>query len=120
MEFLYKFACFDCQIAFKKPATLDSDLKTAWLADSELAHKCPKCDHKMAFMGRNFRTPKKSERSKWLAAKLLWEAGFRYCGNGYHEDPALPEDRVYASQFLKQHKKHTQKIAEKQVWESYN
>ncbi|CCN81245.1 hypothetical protein VIBNISFn27_110005 [Vibrio nigripulchritudo SFn27] len=119
MEFLHKFACFDCRVAFKRRATEKSDTGSAWQADSELAHRCPNCGHRMAFLGRNFRAPKQSDKQKWHAAKLLWEAGFRYCGSGSHKDPVLPESKVEAIEFVKANLKHSQKIAETNSWEKY-
>ncbi len=78
MSSLYKFACFDCLVSFNRPALIKGNNYTAWLAESELKHVCPNCGKTLAFMGRNFRSPKRAAVSKWLASKLLWEAGFRY------------------------------------------
>ena len=119
MEFLHKFACFDCNVAFKRPATEDSFSGTAWQAESELIHKCPNCTHKMAFMGRNFRVPKRSNKNKWMAAKLLWEAGFRYCGSGNQPSVTLPEVTSEIPEFIKNNMNHNQKIAKSNSWEQY-
>ena len=119
MEFLHKFACFDCHLAFKRRATEKSDTGTAWQAESEITHKCPTCNRKMAFLGRNFRAPKKSDKNKWQAAQLLWEAGFRFCGSGYHQDPALPENKPQVAEFIKNNLNHTQKVAKSSSWVKY-
>lgn len=119
MEFLHKFACFDCRVAFKRRATEESNTGTAWQAESELEHNCPNCGRKMAFLGRNFRAPKQSSKNKWQSAMLLWEAGFRYCGSGYHSDPVLPESKVETIDFIKNNPSHTQRIASSNCWETY-
>ncbi|MGF1727030.1 hypothetical protein L4D12_20370 [Photobacterium nomapromontoriensis] len=106
-------------MAFKRRATEKSNTGTAWQAESELVHKCPNCGRKMAFLGRNFRAPKQADKNKWYAAQLLWEAGFRYCGNGHHEGPALPESKVHTINFIQTNLKHPQKIAETNSWEKY-
>lgn len=119
MEFLHKFACFDCRVAFKRRATEESNTGTAWQAESELEHNYPNCGRKMAFLGRNFRAPKQSSKNKWQSAMLLWETGFRYCGSGYHSDPALPESKVETIDFITNNSSHTQKIAGSNCWETY-
>jgi len=118
-EFLYKFACFECKVSFKRNATNDTVSGTAHLAESEVVHMCPNCGHRMAFMGRNFAAPKKSDSSAWQAAKGLWEAGFRYSGNGYHSDPALPKSKAQVELFISENPTHVQKIGIQQQWENY-
>lgn len=118
-QFLHNFACFDCQVSFKRPATEDSSTGSAHLAESELIHMCPNCGHKMAFMGRNFSTPSKSDNSGWQAAKSLWEAGFRFSGSGFHSDPPLPKNKREVSEFIKLNPKHSQKIAPENKWSEH-
>lgn len=118
-QFLHNFACFDCQISFKRPATSNSATGSAHLAESELAHKCPNCGHKMAFMGRNFATPSDADNSAWIAAKYLWEAGFRYSGSGYHTDPPLPRTKQEAVAFVEQYRRHAQRIGQPRDWSKY-
>ncbi len=118
-QFLHNFACFDCQISFKRPATKDSSSGSAHLAESELVHTCPNCRHKMAFMGRNFSTPSKSDNSGWIAAQALWEAGFRFSGSGSHSDPPLPRTKQEVGEFIKLNPKHYQKIAPNEKWSDY-
>jgi DNA-directed RNA polymerase subunit RPC12/RpoP len=118
-QFLHNFACFDCQISFKRPATSNSATGSAHLAESELDHNCPNCGHKMAFMGRNFATPTKSNDSAWLAAKCLWEAGFRYSGSGYHSDPPLPRTKQEVFAFVEENPKHSQRISCPSNWSKY-
>jgi hypothetical protein len=118
-EFLHKFACFDCQIAFKRQATEDTSSGSAHQPDSDIIHMCPNCGHRMAFMGRNFATPSKSDSSAWLAAKSLWEAGFRFVGSGYHGDSALPRSKSGVSAFIEQNPEHKQRVGTQQQWVNY-
>ncbi|AVW99028.1 hypothetical protein CRN32_07430 [Vibrio vulnificus] len=117
MSSLYKFACFDCLVSFNRPALIKGNNYTAWLAESELKHVCPNCGKTLAFMGRNFRSPKRAAVSKWLASKLLWEAGFRYVGSGSHESEALPETPSSAKEFIRLTKHHVQKVSTVQKWD---
>ena len=115
-EFLYKFACFDCKIAFKRRATEDAVSSSAHKAESDITHMCPNCGHRMAFMGRNFSAPSKLNDSAWEAAKALWEAGFRFSGSGYHSDPALPKSKHEVRSFILENPHHVQKIGCVQQW----
>jgi len=117
--FLHNFACFDCQVSFKRPATKDATTGSAHLAESELVHNCPNCGHRMAFMGRNFATPLKSDRSAWVAAKGLWEAGFRFSGSGYHSDAPLPRSKQAVVAFVEGNPKHVQRIGGQSKWTDY-
>lgn len=118
-EFLYKFACFDCHLAFKRKATLDKTEDTAHLSNSEITHKCPACQSNMAFMGRNFAPPPKSKKSEWVAARKLWEAGFRFCGSGYHTSPALPTKPNEVNCFISANPNHEQKVAIPTDWSNH-
>ncbi|MDK1286283.1 hypothetical protein [Pseudoalteromonas umbrosa] len=120
MKFLYKFACFDCRVAFKRHATQELNTGSTWQADSEVVHNCPNCGRRMAFLGRNFRAPKQSDKNRWQSAMLLWEAGFRYCGSGYHDDPVLPESKAETIEFIKNNLSHSQRIASCIYWEGYS
>jgi DNA-directed RNA polymerase subunit RPC12/RpoP len=119
IEFLHKFACFDCQVAFKRRAIEDTSSSSAHQADSEIIHKCPNCNHRMAFMGRNFATPSKANSSAWFAAKSLWEAGFRFVGSGAHSDSALPKSKAAVAEFIEQNSEHKQKVGNQQQWAKY-
>ena len=119
-EFLFKFACFDCLVSFKRQATNETATGSAHQADSEVDHKCPNCGRKMAFMGRNFAAPSRKDNSAWFAAKKLWEAGFRYVGSGYHSDPALPRSKAEVDAFIESNPKHKQKVATKKKWSEYS
>ena len=66
-DFLHKFACFDCQIAFKRQAIEDVSSGSGHQSDSDIVHLRPNCGHRMAFMGRNFSTPSKADSSGWIA-----------------------------------------------------
>lgn len=119
-EFLHKFACFDCQVAFKRPATKDTSSGSAHQPDSDIVHVCPNCGHRMAFMGRNFAAPSKADSSAWAAAKCLWEAGFRFVGSGYHSDPVLPKSKSGVGTFLSENPEHKQKVGTQQQWKNYS
>lgn len=73
----------------------------------------------MAFMGRNFATPPKSDSSAWVAAQSLWEAGFRFSGSGYHSDDPLPKTKQAVNAFIEQHPKHAQRIGQQNKWSDY-
>jgi len=118
-QFLYKFACFDCNVAFKRQATLDSSTGSAHQAEPELTHTCPNCGRKMAFLGRNFSAPAKSDKPGWHAAMRLWEAGFRFVGSGYHNDPPLPRNKADVEEFIKTNRNHSQKVCGEQSWNNY-
>lgn len=118
-DFLHKFACFDCLVAFKRQAIEDTSTGSAHQADSEIIHKCPNCGHRMAFMGRNFAAPSKKDSSSWLAAQKLWESGFRFVGSGYHSDPALPRKKSEVEAFIEHNPEHKQKVGSKQLWLNY-
>jgi hypothetical protein len=74
----------------------------------------------MAFMGRNFATPPKSDSSAWLAAKRLWEEGFRFSGSGYHSDTPLPRKKQEVAAFIEENPKHVQKIGRQNKWSEYS
>jgi len=118
-EFLYKFACFDCRVAFKRRATENPSTGSAHQAEAEISHSCPNCDHRMAFLGRNFAAPPKQDASGWLAAKKLWESGYRYSGSGSHADPALPQKKADVASFVNKNPSHAQKIGIAQLWSNY-
>ena len=52
--------CFDCRVGF------------------EGATVCPKCGGPVAYMGPNFRPPKKRNKKQWLKVKQLHDAGVRF------------------------------------------
>ena len=115
-DFLYKFACFDCRVAFKRQALKEPEGNSAHVSESEIVHYCPNCGHEMAFMGRNFAAPSKSNASAWDAAKALWEAGFRYVGSGSHISPPLPRKKSEVASFISENPRHYQKVAACQSW----
>ena len=118
MSPLYKFACFDCLVSFSRPALRSDDDYSAWLSESEFDHQCPKCGKTLAFMEKNFRSPKKKSVKKWQASKLLWEAGFRYVGSGNHQSEPLPESPKLVRDFIVSHSTHAQKVCLARKWDS--
>lgn len=73
----------------------------------------------MAFMGRNFAAPSKSNTSSWAAARKLWEAGFRFVGSRAHSDPALPRKKSDVELFIERNEKHAQRVGSMQQWRNY-
>ncbi len=118
-SFLFKFACFDCRVSFKKPATNNIKEYSAHLPEAVLSHKCMICGNKMSFMGRQFQSPQKSDLSGWKSAQLLWEHGFRFVGNGFHNSPALPKKKPDTLAFISENKDHNQKVSFSVDWEVY-
>jgi len=118
-RFLFKFACFDCRVSFKKAATNNIEQYNAHLPEAELSHNCMNCGNKMAFMGRQFQPPPKSDLSGWKSAQLLWEHGFRFVGNGFHSSPALPKKKADTLTFISENTEHNQKVSFSVDWEAY-
>jgi len=52
--------CFDCRVGF------------------EGTFVCPQCGGSLAYMGPNFRPPKKNNKKQWLKVKRLHDAGMRF------------------------------------------
>jgi hypothetical protein len=73
----------------------------------------------MGFMGRNFATPPKADKSAWLAAQYLWEAGFRFSGSGYHSDAPLPKIKQAVAAFVEANPNHVQRIGRPNNWRKY-
>lgn len=110
--FLYHFVCFDCLVSFKRPASKGAPSDSAHRIDSEIEHICPNCGNKLHFMGRQFRPPKKSANNSWYVIKELWNAGFRFIGNGSHTGARLPEKKSEVEVFIENNPNHPLKVSE--------
>ena len=81
-EYHYKehFACFTCRKVFRRPYLLG-------LTD-QLSEKdrqivpCPECKRLMVNIGKDFKTPKQSDKEQWKKAEKLVKAGYSFhsCG----------------------------------------
>lgn len=92
-EYLIAFACFECRKSFKKPV-------------NGVKQKCPQCGEVFKDMGRSFKTPKTRDVDQWTKVQRLWEAGFRFVGNGWHDSPKLPEQLNEVDQFIAENPIH--------------
>ncbi len=115
IDFLYHFACFYCNNSFKRPAVNGAPSDSAHRTESEVKHRCPKCNALMAFMGRQFRPPKKQDKEEWLVIRALWEAGFRFTGNGQSQ-PVLPQKKSEINDFLQENQNHNLRTCSPQKW----
>lgn len=72
MDYLIAHACFAC--------------RKSWKMDSDRAVACPECAGPAHWMGRSFRTPRRTDSDQWKKVELLWNAGFRFHGDRRHPD----------------------------------
>jgi len=66
--YLTAHACFRCRCSFK--------LK--WTYSDQREAPCPNCRRPLAWMGRRFRAPKRSDIRQWKKVEALWNAGIRF------------------------------------------
>lgn len=92
-EYLIAFACFDCRKSFKKAITYEAPV-------------CPQCGASLKDMGRTFKTPKMSDVEQWAKVQRLWEAGFRFTGNGSHGGPPFPKHLNEVDEFIANNPDH--------------
>lgn len=96
-NYLVAHACFDCKKSFK-----------IWPRDEAAA--CPDCGNEIHWMGRSFRSPKKTDIQQWRKVKLLYAYGFRFVGSGSW--PPLPERLQEVEQFVIENPEHPLRVAE--------
>jgi len=99
-EYLVAHACFKCDKSFKRV-----------VADEGHKHICPQCNSELYWMGRNFRSPKHTDKKQWLKVKVLYAEGFRFVGSGSPNSIPLPKKYVELAQFLKEHPNHRLRVA---------
>ncbi|MGB1295550.1 MAG: hypothetical protein ACPG6V_08720 [Flavobacteriales bacterium] len=90
------YACFECQKTFKRK--LLSDVKEGIsMHETENPAKCPECGDWMASMGKDFKSPKKTDSKAWKHLKSLYTVGitFHSCGcSGPGKAPINTEDTI--------------------------
>lgn len=77
--------CFHCRVGF------------------ECAFKCPQCGKPTAYMGPNFRPPKKRNKKQWEKVKKLHDAGVRFgpvCCSRRQEGRNIPKYLWQVDHFL--------------------
>jgi hypothetical protein len=69
--FKYKntYACFNCQIGFKRPNLFDVNPNATEAKDFH----CPNCRTLMANLGRDLRLPTKTKDEQWKCIKYLYD-----------------------------------------------
>lgn len=66
------WACFDCRKSFaKEPVAKDAS-----------ARKCPECANPMIDMGAYFEPPRRLNKRRWKAMKVLAEHGYKFQSEG--------------------------------------
>ena len=100
-------------------ATYDTELDSAHRWRSDVVRTCPECSVNLAFMGRNFRPPRKLDNRKWSLTKELWEFGFRFIGSGAHNGEPIPQTKTGLDDFLKRNQKHPQRVDVQLKWNKY-
>ncbi len=76
-DYLVAHACFKCCISFK-------------IEPRDGPAPCPNCGSDLAYMGRSFKAPKKSNKMQWRKVEKLWLAGIRFPTNS-HERLPMPK-----------------------------
>ena len=92
-EYRIAHACFECRKSFK---IADYDERNC--------HKCPECTRPLRFMGRYFKTPKRSDLEQWRKVQKLWNAGFRF--DASRDSPRFPLRLKEVDAFIKQNPYH--------------
>ena len=77
-QYSCRWACFDCQKAFKGYSAHEMP----WGTHKDLTKICPDCGHDMVDLGQDFKPPKKNAKNQWKKIKLLYNKGitFHSCG----------------------------------------
>ncbi len=79
-QYNYKitYACFNCQIGFKRRNLYDIDSEAKTVKDFH----CPNCRTLMVNLGRDLRLPKKDEDEQWQCIKYLVDNNYNIysCG----------------------------------------
>lgn len=92
-EYLVAHACFGC--------------RKSWKLQEESSAVCPQCGKSLNWMGRAFKTPKKTDFEQWQKVEALWKAGFRFLPNtGWRDVKPYPERLRDVANFIAQNTKH--------------
>jgi DNA-directed RNA polymerase subunit RPC12/RpoP len=92
---LFPHACFECRKSWKIP--------------EESTARCPECGNTLHWMGRAFRTPRRSDKQQWLKVRKLWMAGFRFFVNTHWRKPEpepFPERLQDVEDFIRRNQDH--------------
>jgi len=92
-------ACFACR----------RSVKIAWnpMAYKIVAARCPECGGPLKWMGRTFKTPKRSDTEQWAKVEALWNAGFRFQNYRSHpEAERLPDRLREVDDFVRRNPSH--------------
>ena len=98
------FVCFGCRVGLKKtiPFLLEEcgDIprpNQRPYVRNEI--RCPRCEQPMAFVGRYFKIPARSDEKNWRKAEILWKSGWCADGHGGKIGPrTLCDARNYLSE----------------------
>ena len=92
-------ACFACRRSYKIATDLTSS--------DPVEARCPECGEPLRWMGRSFRTPRRSDEEQWAKVEALWNAGFRFQSYRSHpEAERLPERLRDVADFLRRNPSH--------------
>lgn len=93
-DYLIACACFTCRKTFKRS-----------YANSE--PKCPDCEGQAHFMGRSFKSPKRSDSEQWKKIEKLYEHGFRFWSyRSYPDAEPLPAKLSEVDEFVLRNPDH--------------
>ena len=82
-----QYACFSCRKSFKRPRSAGAfnrfmtseqqrgQQNEARRTEGSREYKCPDCGGPAAYMGQDFKAPKKSDRKAWEKAQAFIQSG---------------------------------------------
>jgi hypothetical protein len=117
------YACFRCQIGFKRPNLFDVQpelarqlLKNASIVPLNVKEaKCPNCSNEMANLGRDLRLPIKTKNEQWQCIKYLYEMKYNIYSCGCSGIGYVPHKMEEAIQLVKEYKNEIPNFKKKQA-----
>jgi hypothetical protein len=108
-EYKETYACFKCQVGFKRPnlfdvqpATFDNlSKKTKDVPNEAKSFHCPKCGGKTANLGRDLRLPAKTKNEQWQCIKYLYENKYNIYSCGCQGIGFVPHKMAEAIELVK-------------------
>ena len=98
------FACFRCRKVFKKPPVDGNAEVLRHHGRRDEAQICPECRGPMAYMGHDFKAPRRNDLEQWEKVKRLVEAGIVFepctCCGETHYGEAPPKALREVDAFL--------------------
>jgi DNA-directed RNA polymerase subunit RPC12/RpoP len=92
-EMLVAHACFDC--------------RKSWKLSEEISRKCPQCGGGVFWMGRAFKTPKKTDDEQWQKVEVLRKAGFAFFSHTrWREAEPYPKRLQEVGDFIQNNPNH--------------